>query len=393
MTNLLYIGNNKDFLPRLGKVEDLQMIYAVNYQDAIFICLNLKVHQNIIILFEQGELSNDISSIISFRKKFHQAYIILITDKLSEEERKAYLKSGINDTISSLITKDNFLHKLNLIKKRQELLYANIKKEREKEREKEKQKKFILPLWKRIFDLVFATLNLIVLSPVFILTVILIRLESKGPIIYKAKRVGSNYTIFDFYKFRSMYLDADKRLKEMEDLNQYAQQTDNKNEHELSLDDLSDFKFDDNGALLISDDFIIPEKDINNKNQSNKKSPFVKINNDPRVTKVGKIIRKLSIDELPQLINIIKGDMSLVGNRPLPLYEAEMLTDDDSIDRFLAPAGLTGLWQVEKRGDSGSMSATERKKLDLKYAKEFSLWLDIKILFKTFTAFIQRGEV
>ena len=84
--------------------------------------------------------------------------------------------------------------------------------------------------------------------------------------------------------------------------------------------------------------------------------------------------------------------MSVVGNRPLPLYEAELLTNDDSIDRFMAPAGLTGLWQVEKRGDSGKLSAQERKELDLRYGKEFSFWYDIKIIFKTLTAFIQNGD-
>ena len=85
--------------------------------------------------------------------------------------------------------------------------------------------------------------------------------------------------------------------------------------------------------------------------------------------------------------------MSIVGNRPLPLYEAEMLTSDEYIDRFMAPAGLTGLWQVEKRGDSGKLSAEERKLLDIKYAKKFSFMLDTKIILKTFTAFIQKENV
>ena len=120
---------------------------------------------------------------------------------------------------------------------------------------------------------------------------------------------------------------------------------------------------------------------------------FVKIENDPRVTKVGKFIRKTSIDELPQLFNILKGDMSVVGNRPLPLYEAEKLTADASIDRFMAPAGLTGLWQVEERGKGGMMSAEERKQLDITYGQTYNFMLDMKIIFRTLTSMIQKGNV
>ena len=120
---------------------------------------------------------------------------------------------------------------------------------------------------------------------------------------------------------------------------------------------------------------------------------FVKIENDPRITKVGRFIRKYSIDELPQLFNILKGDMSIVGNRPLPLYEAEKLTNDDCIDRFMAPAGLTGLWQVEGRGKGGNMSADERKQLDIKYGQTYNFILDMKIILRTFTAFIQKEDV
>ena len=119
----------------------------------------------------------------------------------------------------------------------------------------------------------------------------------------------------------------------------------------------------------------------------------MKLENDPRITRVGRFIRKYSIDELPQLINILKGDMSVVGNRPLPLYEAERLTSDEYIDRFMAPAGLTGLWQVEKRGDSGSMSAEERKKLDIEYARDFSFGMDFRIILKTISAFVQKENV
>ena len=164
------------------------------------------------------------------------------------------------------------------------------------------------------------------------------------------------------------------------------------NENNVLIDD--NFIIDDNIAdLLISDDFIIDEKTFNNQKNIKQERAFVKIENDPRITKIGRFIRKYSIDELPQLFNILKGDMSVVGNRPLPLYEAELLTSDEYIDRFFAPSGLTGLWQVEKRGGAGKLSPEERKMLDIKYAKTFSFFGDILIIFKTFTAFVQKENV
>ena len=199
--------------------------------------------------------------------------------------------------------------------------------------------------FKRIVDISAASLILLLSSPVTLAAAFLIRLESKGPIIYKSKRSGKGFEVFDFFKFRSMYADSDKRLNEFQHLSQY---TDG--------------------------------------------DTFVKIKNDPRITRVGKIIRKLSIDELPQLFNVLKGDMSLVGNRPLPLYEAERLTDADAAFRFLAPAGITGLWQVEKRG-SDDMSVEERIGLDVTYAKNHSFWYDLKILMRTPGSIIQKENV
>lgn len=252
---------------------------------------------------------------------------------------------------------------------------------------------FHLPLWKRTFDVLFSLSALVILSPLLIGTAIAIRLESKGKVIYKSQRVGSNYRIFNFLKFRSMYTNADKRLKELNALNQYQME-------EEVAEDIPDIHFDDltgspeeEATLLISDDFIIPEKDFLKQKAHIHESPFVKIENDPRVTRIGRFIRKYSIDELPQLLNVLKGDMSIVGNRPLPLYEAELLTSDAYIDRFMAPSGLTGLWQVEKRGGAGKMSAEERKQLDIKYAQDFSFWLDLKIILRTFTAFVQKENV
>lgn len=388
MTNILYIGKNQEYLSRFGQIEGINMIYAKNYQEAIDICsAETKTSKYNLVLYEQGSINEDITNITKFRKKFYQGYVVLVTNGLSKEESMSYLKCGINDTIQPDITTEDLINKIALIKKRQELLYANDRKK------KKEVKHFVLPVWKRTFDIIFASIALIVLSPLFIIIAIAIRLESKGSIIYKSKRVGTNYTIFDFLKFRSMFIDADKSLKEYSSQNQYKDDKENESHaQEITQEDLGNLMIGDNGVMLISDDFVIPETEFSNLRNSEQSNAFVKIEKDPRVTKVGRILRKFSLDELPQLINILKGDMSVVGNRPLPLYEAELLTNDDSIDRFMAPAGLTGLWQVEKRGDSGKLSAQERKELDLRYGKEFSFWYDIKIIFKTLTAFIQKGD-
>ena len=145
--------------------------------------------------------------------------------------------------------------------------------------------------------------------------------------------------------------------------------------------------------MLVGDDFVVSETDFNKQKEDEINNAFVKIENDPRITKVGRFIRKTSIDELPQLFNILKGDMSVVGNRPLPLYEAEKLTADASIDRFVAPAGLTGLWQVEERGKGGNMSAEERKQLDIQYGQTYNFLLDMKIIWRTLFSFIQSENV
>ena len=263
----------------------------------------------------------------------------------------------------------------------------------------------------RLFDIFFSALAIIILSPVFIITAIAIRLESKGPVIFKSKRVGTNYTVFDFLKFRSMYADAEQRLKEVakEAGNQYAEKEDQEEddhqsvitaplgeEAEMMMMDMgmeSDMMISDEEVMLVGDDFVVAESDFAKEKKEEIESAFVKIENDPRITKVGKFIRKYSIDELPQLFNILKGDMSIVGNRPLPLYEAEKLTVDSSIDRFMAPAGLTGLWQVEERGKGGMMSAEERKQLDITYGQTYNFMLDMKIIFRTLTAFIQKDNV
>jgi lipopolysaccharide/colanic/teichoic acid biosynthesis glycosyltransferase len=119
---------------------------------------------------------------------------------------------------------------------------------------------------------------------------------------------------------------------------------------------------------------------------------FFKLKNDPRITRFGKFIRNTSIDELPQLFNVLKGDMSLVGNRPLPLYEAATLTTNEYVERFTATAGITGLWQISKRGKA-EMSAQERISLDITYARKENLLYDFWIMAKTPAALFQKSDV
>ncbi len=246
---------------------------------------------------------------------------------------------------------------------------------------------YTTPLLKRTFDILMAGTALLILSPLMILTMVAIGLESRGKVYYFSKRVGANYKIFDFYKFRSMYPDADKRLKEVEHLNQYISETVEAECSECAK--LPEGQY--CSPLVYYDGEQVCER-IANKHRSTRKA-FIKIKDDPRITKVGKVIRMSSIDELPQLINVLKGDMSIVGNRPLPLNEAEALTKKKWSRRFRAAAGLTGLWQVEKRGRSGPMSEEERFALDNYYAENNSFWGDIVIIFRTFGAVFQKENM
>ena len=342
------------------------------------------------VFLERQEMETDIPTITQLHKLYPDLYIILISDNLKKEDKIPYLKAGIDCMISKESSKEDLQKLLSVI--------SDFKKKAKIKREKQiSLAEFKLPIWKRTFDILASTTAILMLFPILVTTALLIRLESNGKIVYKSKRVGCNYKIFDFYKFRSMYSDADKRLAEYKKLNQYTKETseeeikDSSSAPEISQETL--LADNDQDILLFSDNLSTSENNYLKTKRNERSNAFFKIENDPRITHIGHIIRKYSIDELPQLFNILKGDMSVVGNRPLPLYEAELLTSDEYVKRFMAPTGLTGLWQVEKRGGAGKMSAEERKQLDIKYAKEFSFRMDMKIIFKTFTAFIQKENV
>lgn len=250
-----------------------------------------------------------------------------------------------------------------------------------------------VPWDKRLFDILVSATALLLISPIVLLIMLAIRLESKGKVYYTSKRVGTGYRIFDFYKLRSMRVGADAALKDLKHLNQYSENT----KPEAEIEDCPRCALLPEGKTcsqeLYTEGRKICEYWYYETRKNKASSTFIKIKDDPRVTKVGKFIRNTSIDELPQLINVLKGDMSIVGNRPLPLYEAEMLTSDDWSERFMGPAGITGLWQVEKRGKKGPMSEEERKALDNQYARTYSFWGDIKLILRTIPAVFQKENV
>lgn len=400
MIGVVYLGNNPKTQERLKYIPGQLVRMTTAYKDAAQICTPHVANEHFIVFFERNVRNEDITAITYLRKKCRNVYIILITDNMSTEERDIYMKCGINDTIVRGATVTELNKKIQFISDRENILFDD-------QAPKYRILKFQIPVWKRLFDIIFSGLAIILLSPVFIITAIAIRIESPGPILFRSKRVGTNYTIFDFLKFRSMYIDAEDRLKELsKDHNQYAENNEEQDNKTITapLGDQAEqdmieagmesmMMIGDEEIMLVGDDFVMAESDFNKQKQAENENAFVKIENDPRITKVGQFIRKYSIDELPQLFNILKGDMSVVGNRPLPLYEAEKLTVDTSIDRFMAPAGLTGLWQVEERGKGGNMSAEERKQLDIKYGQTYNFILDMKIIFRTLTAFIQKENV
>lgn len=193
------------------------------------------------------------------------------------------------------------------------------------------QKSSVYEIAKRIVDIFGALIGLIILSPIFLITAVAIKIDSKGPIFFAQNRCSKDGKLFKMLKFRSMCIDAEAKLNELKYMNEMS-------------------------------------------------GPVFKIKDDPRITKVGKFIRKTSIDELPQLINVIKGDMSIVGPRPPIDREVRQYTPYQFQRLFVKP-GLTCYWQVSGRNN---IDFDEWVELDIKYIKERNLWIDIKLIFKTF---------
>ncbi len=208
-------------------------------------------------------------------------------------------------------------------------------------------KKILYRAIKRMIDIIGAIVGIIFLIPTTIAVCLARKIskEDKGPLFYEQLRYGKNGKVFRLYKFRSMCIGADEKLKK----------------------------------------YLEESEDIRKEFQKTHK-----LQNDPRITKIGNFLRKTSLDELPQMINILKGDMSFVG--PRPVVEKEVEEYGENKEKFLSvKPGLTGYWQVNGRS---STTYEERMKMELYYVDNCSLWLDIKIFFKTFIAvFKKEGAV
>jgi lipopolysaccharide/colanic/teichoic acid biosynthesis glycosyltransferase len=320
------------------------------------------------------------------KRHFNEVPVLLIGKHIDKNLRKIALDAGITDFFARPIKVKNIESRVNFLINHWDEIHVKLKKN--------SQVVYKNPFGKRAFDIFFSGMALLFLSPIFLIVYIWIKLESRGPAFYYSYRVGTGYRVFKFYKFRSMYVNADKRLKDLKHLNQYDIEA---GTGEKITND-SGFLCNDCTVYgkcqfpLYADKIRWCEKQYQDSRKLNHDSAFFKIKNDPRITKIGNFIRNSSIDELPQLWNVLIGNMSIVGNRPLPLYEAEKLTTDKYALRFAAPAGITGLWQVEKRG-KGDMSEEERLMLDNTYAQNHSMINDLKLILKTIPALLQKENV
>lgn len=393
--NILYVGGNKKVTK---EYQDASLLFnVIDTENGLEAINKLKDVADLDAIISELHLPGmngiDLFKMLRNENLHSKTPFILITHEADDKNYKLAIKERIDDFYIIPMDVEEIYTRILFLKS----FKANYAKEKTTIKNTHD---YSIPLIKRLFDVLVSGFALLFLFPFFILTAIAIRLESKGKVYYTSKRVGTGYKIFDFYKFRSMYHGADARLKDLDHLNQYAQN--NNGAQESDGDDYLREQCPKCSKLkkgiycsptLYTGGQKVCEFWYSELKKSSDTSTFIKIKDDPRVSKVGKFIRNTSIDELPQLINVLKGDMSIVGNRPLPLYEAELLTSDDWSERFLGPAGITGLWQVELRGRGGEMSEDERKVLDNNYAKTYSFWGDIKLILRTIPALFQKENV
>lgn len=337
--DILYIGQKiKGLINLINEIEQFTTLVLPDQIEA-FVYLNKAFKSkhalpDIILCEQSNNVLNDLSQLLKHRNKFNGINLIPIVIVSSTNSRNIKFVTDVLNAddvvefpIEKSILEGRILHLDDIFKR--------YSKHNSAEQE-ELQFKVIyrLPLLKRIFDVFVSSLVLILFLPFGLLIASAIKLESKGPVIYSSPRIGTGYKKFNFLKFRSMRKDAASLLDNLQDKNHYQKQ-----EHKfIEFNEKTQCK-------LIEDNGHINENEYINGIEEDAINSFVKIKDDPRVTGVGKFLRNTSLDEIPQLFNVLKGDMSIVGNRPLPLYEAEKLTTDEDALRFMTAAGITGLWK------------------------------------------------
>lgn len=365
----LYIGKDPSSANRLNEGESRFECQTVT---TVFEAIAIKPACQCVLYQHENDQETLLALQVLNQNLIQSPTVIFVIGDVSNAS--VWIKNGAHDVFPPDFTPSSLVARFNFIYEHFEQLSAG-------NRSDDRITSFRLPLWKRVFDIAFSLAVLLILLPFFLLIALAIRIESKGKVYYIAPRVGTGYRIFGFIKFRSMYLNADTKVDTLMNDNQYV------------VREAKSDQYNNESPLLISDDGLVQEDIYKAKKSRKRDNAFFKVANDPRITKVGRLIRNTSIDELPQFINVLKGDMSIVGNRPLPLYEAELLTTDQWSKRFSAPAGITGLWQITKRGGANKMSADERKQLDVEYAENFSFWYDLRIILKTIPAMLQHENV
>lgn len=392
---ILYIGNAIENLSQLMS----EVKVSLHVADNALIAENiLRSGENMHVVICEASISGgsgfEMFDWIRERPKFNEVPFLLVSSEFKDELYTKAFKKRIDDYyVSPLPGVESLLSRIEFL--------CQYRKKMAPSKPEMKDIPYKMPATKRLFDVFVAASALLVLSPILLIIILAIRLESKGKVYYISKRVGRKP--FDFYKLRSMRTGSDAELAKLaKEKNQYNTST-KKAEIDFTLPCPQCSELTEGqtcSPILHIQSYKICDYwyNVQKKEVAKSKSAFIKIVDDPRITKVGKIIRNTSIDELPQLINVLKGDMSIVGNRPLPVYEAELLTRDLQSKRFLAPAGITGLWQVELRGRGGNMSEEERMRLDNEYAdhfagKNYSFWYDLKLILRTVPALFQKDTV
>ncbi|HQD08941.1 MAG TPA: sugar transferase, partial [Flavihumibacter sp.] len=301
-----YVGTNSRSINNLVNLFDGG--YATeSIQKALNIIRRIEQQQKTapaVFIIENTVSLNAVAELVGYLRSKEEFHLVpVLMDRMTGDttnQDPATLQRYYDDVIdtrkvdSKLIQRINFLGKVKM--------KSRLKAKEKLDLLEQLRQKSTLAFGRRLFDIVVSMFAIIFTLPLMALIAIAIKLESKGPVFYISKRAGRGYRVFDFIKFRTMRCDADKQVDQLKHLNSFGQQ-----------------------------------------------KVFFKVVNDPRTTRIGKWLRNTSLDELPQFFNVLKGDMSIVGNRPLPLYEASMLTTDDWSLRFMAPSGITGLWQIRKK--------------------------------------------